>query len=271
MHPHQEQHASRGNFAHRILFISICALASAVASTTAGAAAINYGNFQALPLTFNSVIESSGTDAVPLFGSPTAFSVGLDFDPGSFTANATSGQADITDGQLNFRIESTGPVSYGFRQISIDEFGDYTLVGSGAAGTSVTGGVRLFATVREVNEIAITPFTVSVTNYFTDDLSSGSKILSTWSNNVFLDLGSALMSRGFGNADVVTLADMVLDNSLIAISELSSVAFIAKKDFVVSVTPQINPVPLPASIWGLLSGIGLLTGRAAVLRHRIRA
>lgn len=256
-----------GQFARKILFVSICALASAVASTTASAAAINYGNFQALPLTFNNVVESSGTDAVPLYGSPTAISVGLDFNPGSFTANAGAGQADITDGQLNFRIQSAGPVSYGLRQIGISEFGDYTLVGSGTAGTSITGGVRLFATVREVNAIAITPFTVSAANYFTDDLGGGSEILSAWFNNVLLDLGPDLMSRGFGESDVATLVDVVLDNSLIAISEVSSVAFIAKKDFVISVTPQINPVPLPASIWGLLTGIGLLTGRVIVRRR----
>lgn len=141
-------------FARSLLFAGICTLTGVAASTTAGAAAINYGNLPALPLAFTNIIESSGTDAAPLFGCPAAFSVGLHFNPASFTVSATSGQANITDGQLNFRIESTGPVSWGFRQIGLREFGDYTLIGNGTAGTSVIGGARMFVTVSEINEAA---------------------------------------------------------------------------------------------------------------------
>ena len=267
MRPFTTPAATCSRFLRSIVYAGICALLGVTVSTTAGAAAINYGNLQALPLAFTDIVESSGTDAVPLFGSPSAFSVGLDFNPASFTANATSGQADITDGQLNFRVESTGPVSWGFRQIGIREFGDYTLVGDGGAGTSVFGGARMFVTVREVNEVAITPFTVSGVSSFSDSLSDGSEFLNEWGLSLAIHLGSSLMNRGFGEADVVTLADIVIDNSLIAISEAASVAFIAKKDFVVTVTPQINAVPLPASVWGLLSGIGLLMGRAVARRR----
>lgn len=208
-----------------------------------------------------------GSPSVPLVGSPPNYSVGLEFNPTSFAASATSGQADITDGQLNFRIGSTGPVSYGFRDVRLTEFGDYTLVGSGTVGTSVFGGARMFVTIREVNGVAVTPVTVSGVYSFTDDLSGGSEFLNSWASLVAVNLGPELAYKGFGEADVVTLADVVIDNSLIAISEAASVAFIAKKNFIVSVAPQINPVPLPASVWGLLSGIGLLMGRAAARRR----
>lgn len=71
-------------------------------------ASINYGNFGPIPprVSFLGVEESSGTDAVPLYGPPTPFPVGLDFNPASFVASSAGGGADITDGQLNFTVMS---------------------------------------------------------------------------------------------------------------------------------------------------------------------
>ena len=52
-------------------------------STVASAASISYGNFGPVPpaTSFLDVEESSGTDTVPLYGPPTPFTTGLDFDP----------------------------------------------------------------------------------------------------------------------------------------------------------------------------------------------
>src|SRR5215213_11044438 len=87
---------------------AVLSLALTLISISAQAATINYGNFGPVPpgVSFISVAESSGTDAVPLYGPPTSFSVGLDFDPANFVASATNGAADITDGQLNFTISA---------------------------------------------------------------------------------------------------------------------------------------------------------------------
>src|SRR5438270_709188 len=84
-------------------FFSAAVLA---AGPAAHAATINYGDFPVPPagITFQQVTESSGTDPVPLYGPPTPFVVGLDFDPTSFVSSSTNGAADITDGQLNFGI-----------------------------------------------------------------------------------------------------------------------------------------------------------------------
>src|SRR5690349_6889205 len=84
-------------------------------SVPALAATINYGNFGPVPpgVTFTNVSESSGTDPVPLYGPPTPFTTGLDFDPQNFVSSANGGTQDVTDGQLNFGITGSlvGPIN----------------------------------------------------------------------------------------------------------------------------------------------------------------
>src|SRR5262245_38339561 len=73
----------------------------ALLSRLASGATINYGNFGPVPpgVTFLSVEESSGTDPVPLYGPPTPFATGLDFNPTNYVATSSGGGADLTDGQ----------------------------------------------------------------------------------------------------------------------------------------------------------------------------
>src|SRR3954452_7091132 len=94
--------AGRHGGAVRLLAIALAAVVFAAPSVRA--AVINYGNSGDIPpgITFTNVMESSGTDPVPLYGPPSYFTTGMDFDPPSFVASATDGAGDITDGQLNF-------------------------------------------------------------------------------------------------------------------------------------------------------------------------
>src|SRR5690242_20438421 len=88
----------------RSLGLAVCASLLGLISSVANAASISYGNFAAPPATmFLNVTESSGTDAVPLYGPPAPFATGLDFDP-QMVAFYAGGAADVTDGQLNFTI-----------------------------------------------------------------------------------------------------------------------------------------------------------------------
>jgi hypothetical protein len=108
-------------------------------SAKSQAASINYGNVGPIPpgVSFLQVTESSGTDAVPLYGPPAPFSVGLDFDP-TFTSSSANGSADLTDGQLNFTVMGVG--LNGIGSIALSEAGDYTLAGGGTPATSVLAG-----------------------------------------------------------------------------------------------------------------------------------
>jgi hypothetical protein len=100
----KENHQARTNCSYQsglvIVSLGLCA-------TAATGASISYPDQGPIPsgVTFTNISESSGTDPVPLYGAPTAFPVGLDFNPMSFTAFGTGGSSDITDGQLNFTVQ----------------------------------------------------------------------------------------------------------------------------------------------------------------------
>src|SRR5688572_9139741 len=101
-------------FVHPVLTRALMAAGALLClglSTAVQAASINYGDFNSNPpgVMFLDVTESSGTDAVPLFGPPTFVGQELGFSPTpAFAANAAGGTTDLTDGQLNYTIMSDG-------------------------------------------------------------------------------------------------------------------------------------------------------------------
>jgi len=224
-----------------------CALAVFAVCSAASATSINYGTVSTPKFDFLSVTESSGTDTIPLYGPPSGFDSGLDFDPQNFVSSSAGAGGDVTDGQLNMIIDGKPSPSgvWGFTSLAISEFGDHSLVGTGTAATQVFGGANVFVTVHELNGLPVTPFTISANASVSADLVTNPGLVKPWQNTVFVDLGPSLPA---GKA--VTKAEVVLNNSLAAISEIASVAFIAKKDFVVSIPNPIdvNEIPEPASI-----------------------
>lgn len=122
-------------------------------AAAARAASISYPNQGPVPpgYMFTDIAESSGTDALPLYGPPTAFPIGMTFTPTpGFSASSIGGGADLTDGQLNFTIMA-GPNAPGIPSVSISEAGRYTLTGVGTAATQALAGVIMRVTVREIN------------------------------------------------------------------------------------------------------------------------
>jgi hypothetical protein len=223
-------------------------------SAAAQAASINYGNFGPVGgASFLQVTESSGTDPVPLYGPPSAFPVGLDFNPTSFAASSSGGGADITDGQLNYTIAS----GLGITSVSVSESGDYTLAGAGGAATGVTAGAIIFGTVTEVNGVAVAPISIAPVNASFSDSLPGAAIVTPWS------LGATL-NIGLPAGQVATRVDVVINNSLVATSEASTAAFIAKKEFIVRGTTGIIPEPGTFALAGMaLCSLGLVRRKNA--------
>jgi len=229
----------------------------------ASAATISYGNFGPVApgITFVDVKESSGTDALPLFGSPDPFATGLDFDPTSFVSTASGGAQDVTDGQLNFIVRSANQVA--ITNLGIFESGDYTLAGVGTAATQAIAGVIMSVNVTQINGVNLgSPVALGSANAsLTRNLAANAGIVQPWSLSLDFDVDAALASEGLaGNA---TRLEVAIDNQLLTFSEAGSLAFIAKKDFRVDIDTE---VPEPATAVMLL-GSCLVLG-AAVRRSR---
>jgi hypothetical protein len=230
------------------LLMALAALFSNIAS----AASISYGNVNVPPNSMAlNVTESSGTDAVPLYGPPQAVVGGLDFDPLAYVAQAVGGGADLTDGQLNFTIMSPGLTAF-----NLSESGDYTLAGVGTAATQVIAGASVRATITEINGAAVAPIAVGPANASFADALPPQVVLAPWSLGVGLNISGAL-----GAGQRATKVEIVINNQLFAASEPGSAAFIAKKEF--QVDWEIVPEPATMSLAGLA-----LCGLAFAARKR---
>ena len=251
---------------YRTLTAACLVVAALFANSIVQAATINYGNFNVPPagIMFLQVTESSVTDPVPLFGPPSPFVTGLDFDPITFASSATGGAADITDGQLNFTIMGlSNPNGYvGITGINLSEAGDYTLAGAGGPPTSVFAGAIIRATITEVNGVPVAPINVPPVNASFSDSLPGAVIVAPWSIGLFQNIDAAL-----GQGQLATKVEVVINNTLVSTSEPnpSTVAFIAKKEFMISLIPETvgDPfIPEPSTLVLLaVAGSGLLAVR----------
>lgn len=242
-------------------------VATALLASSLQAAVINYGSSPVIPpgIQFQDVRESSGTDAVPLYGAPDYFEIGMDFDPTSFVSTASGGAGDITDGQLNFTLSGdiTGQPLSPITSLSLFENGDYSLVGSGTTATEARAGAIMLVTVTEIDGEAVTPFALSPVNASVGfNLASNEGVAQPWSLGLSMNLNAALTAAGRQYRFGATEIEVAIDNSLITLSEQQSLAFIAKKDFRISA--ETSAIPEPASLSLLaLGAMGIARRRRA--------
>jgi hypothetical protein len=202
---------------------------------------------------FTGITESSGTDAVPLYGAPTAFVIGLNFAPANFDA-ASAGGVDLTDGQLNYTVVA-GPGAPGIPQVSFSEGGTFSLGGTGTAATSVSAGAVIHVSVTEINGVSIAPIILaSSSSTVAYDLAANPGAAQPWSLSATVNIAAQLSGLGYGPGQVATRVDVVVDNSLLAVSEPLGTASISKADFGVTLT---IPEPGALSLVGVaLAGFG---------------
>lgn len=134
----------------------------------------NYGDFTGATVSYNQVIESSGTDAKALYNEPGVTGDTLNFNP-TFTAFASGAAGtDTTDGQLGFDIDAHAG-SF-IEKLMFSEAGDFSLSGfSNDAYADVSAS--FFVEVLEVDGVAIDPVNASTSMTFSPN-ANGSFLLS---------------------------------------------------------------------------------------------
>ena len=233
--------------------------------TTSQAAPINYGDFSGTSVIYLNVTETANTpgDSEPLFYAPDITGNLLDFDPKGFAASAGGGSTDQTDGQLNFMLR--GLQGNAITSITFSESGDFTLFGTGTSITSIFYSLSIsHISVSEVDGVALAiPVVLSgISASGIDDLGNGIDAGTAWSLALSYNVNSALSAAGVVYNAGATRLDIVVDDNLGAISELSTLAFIAKKDFRINIGTgtDVPAVPIPGAMLLMLSGLAGLVG-----------
>jgi hypothetical protein len=220
-------------------FSTQVAIGAVVALLVAGGdarASINYGDFVGSTVTYLNVTEASpSNDPLPLFGAPTIAGNTLDFNPVGFSASASGGSFDLTDGQLDLTIRANP--GNAIPTIQFSEAGDFALGGVGTAGTFVDVSATFFIDIVKVDGVGINPLVTTASMNFspvasgTFDLVNHPGFGQLWAGAFTFDVNAFLTANNISYISGATEIKVTLDNTLAAFSEAGTVALIAKKDF----------------------------------------
>ncbi len=231
-------------------------------AAAANAASISYPDVgPVVPgYTFTNIVESSGTDAVPLYGAPdppTGVPFGITFSPDNFTSSSTGSVTDITDGQLNFTINAPAS-SGGVTLVKFTEGGSYELSGTGTSATQALAGAIMRATILEINGVAVAPVVLAPTSASVNFNLVSNPGIGDWLISSTMNVAAQMAGLGFSPAQIATKVDIVINNSLVATSQAASMSDIAKMQFDITLIPEPGSMALTMMA---LCGLGTVLSR----------
>lgn len=232
------------------LRISTLFVLAIIASITAtGMGAIVYPNVSGPNVSFTQITEDSVTSTLPLFGAPTLIGDKLMFFPTRFASNSVNDQANTTSGTLKLVANALAANAF-IQNITIQEFGDWMLTGTGNASANVAG--LLTVTDLDTSSVFTAPLTVTPDGPFSLPNNSG-QFQAAAAINLPFDLGAGTGTKR---------AQIVFNNNLQTVAGPGTAAFIQKK--VIAGPGVIIVIPEPATM-SLLAVGGVL---ALIRRNR---
>lgn len=257
-----------------VILFTLVGLAFDSAYVTAGV--FNWGNLSApgAQVMFLDVEEDNGLPnslfaPMPFVGSPTAIGNTLVLDPQNFESQSTNGSHAI-DSEFSTTL-MVGP-SYSIDEITISEFGDFSLGGLQGSFATAQVGASFFWQVLEVAGIAVSlPVQTQPLNVTSGGGPNGGiyerpiddGIATPWEGSVFIDVEAYLAGNFIlGNATKVSL---IFDNTLLTAADQYSSAVIKKKGVEIDVNGDGLTVVVPEPTSLLLISLG---GLAVLVRRR---
>jgi len=212
------------------------------------AALIDYPEVSGQNVDFINISEESVTDTPPLYGEPMIVGdMGL-FFPTSFSSSSSNGSADTTAGTLSMTLRAHD--GWAIRSVAFYEYGSYTLTGGGG---DATAGISGALTVGSETPVDLAPLDFSL---------SGGQPSGTYSTSATVNLFE----------EAVTEIDLQLFSSLYTSSDSSPSTEAEISIHAITEQPQLvvqtEPVPLPASVLLLGSGLCSILGLRRFRKNR---
>jgi len=255
-----------------VFCLPVSLMVCALATSSAPAASMNWGDFVGDTVIFFDVTETNGEPAL-LFSMPSIAGDTLEVDPVNFFSEVDPGPgSDVTDSTLTTVVKALP--GNRIDNLMVSEAGDFTLIGAPGSLATASVAAAFFFEVLEVDGVPVGDGPSGTINmvFSTGGGPNGGEYslpgdggtTVPWEGTAFIDVAAAMAASQYAGQNA-TLVSLSFDNTLSTTADANSSAFIKKK-LIGGLTIETN-IPEPSTIAvALLCGLPL--GMVALRRRR---